>query len=384
MATSSDSDVLRDPTTQAAYAAYRARTRFGNLDGLRCICIAMVLWHHSNPFPESGLQLFKGGFLGVDFFFVLSGYLITTLLLREAATFGSFSLRDFYIRRLIRIVPPYFFVVTIVGAYFIFVKGQTELLEIWPYYYLFLSNFMLEHIPLLTITWSVALEEQYYLVWPLIMMFLPARFLWLFGAVYLIAAVFAILGAFDHAPPAAGPLLITAPNMLVAYAAIIMGSLAAVLLHAPASFAVLRAATGGYATALIGLVCVAVLIEFTSADVRGFPKLAIQAAMTVTLIALVVREDTILTPFLTHPLIARIGVVSYGIYLYHLVARDIVTRLGERLVGELDAWVVLIVYAILAYLMAEASFRTLEAWFRRYRPKPRTISAGIGVSGSSA
>ena len=115
----------------AAHAAYRDRRRFGNLDGLRFICIFMVLWHHFTPFPYLEQWMgFRRGFLGVDFFFVLSGFLITTLLLREASQTGRISLRNFYLRRILRIVPVYFFVVTCVSAYYILVKGRTELLEL--------------------------------------------------------------------------------------------------------------------------------------------------------------------------------------------------------------------------------------------------------------
>jgi peptidoglycan/LPS O-acetylase OafA/YrhL len=86
---------------------YRTRSRFGTLDGLRFLCIAAVLWHHSPvlgamPAPTTNLQR---GFLGVDFFFVLSGFLITTLLLREEQRDGSFSLTGSYIRRARRILP---------------------------------------------------------------------------------------------------------------------------------------------------------------------------------------------------------------------------------------------------------------------------------------
>lgn len=85
--------------------------------------------------------LLTRGFLGVDFFFVLSGFLITTLLLRETAQRGRFSLRDFYRRRIVRIVPVYFFVVTIASVYSVLIKGETQYAGLVPYYYLFLSNF---------------------------------------------------------------------------------------------------------------------------------------------------------------------------------------------------------------------------------------------------
>ncbi|HKI68564.1 MAG TPA: hypothetical protein VKA67_03180, partial [Verrucomicrobiae bacterium] len=84
--------------------------------------------------------------------------------------------------------------------------------------------------------------------------------------------------------------------------------------------------------------------------------------------SLVVHENNLFTPFLAQPLIARIGVISYGIYLYHLIALDVVMRITDR-AGLTNKWVVFFGYFALACLFAEISYRTLEAYFRRFRPK---------------
>lgn len=90
------------------YDAYRARRTFGSLDGFRCMSIVAVIWHHSRGdigFGRLGLR----GFLGVHVFFVLSGFPIVTLLLREHARNGQISLKAFYARRTLRIMPLYWF-----------------------------------------------------------------------------------------------------------------------------------------------------------------------------------------------------------------------------------------------------------------------------------
>ena len=348
-----------------AHAAYRARRRFGNLDGLRFICIFMVLWHHFTPFPYLEQWMgFRRGFLGVDFFFVLSGYLITTLLLREASETGRISLRDFYLRRILRIVPVYFFVVTCVSSYYIFVKGRTELLELLPFYYLFLSNFLIEHIPLLTITWSLSVEEQYYMLWPLLLVLLPLRLLVpvSLGLIALNVAIAA--GAFGEMRRFVGPLEISLPA--ATYAPILMGSLAAIVLHHARGFAVLHAIAGHRWSVVAGFVCLGVLFQVLPGVVKGLPNLAIHSCMTFCLVALVVRENTAMSPFLQQPLVARVGAVSYGIYLYHLIALDITHRILPA--ESLPKWAMFIAFAILAYLIAEASFRTLERYFQRFRP----------------
>jgi peptidoglycan/LPS O-acetylase OafA/YrhL len=92
------------------YAAYRARRTFGSLDGFRCVSILAVIWHHSHGDMNLG-RLGTRGFLGVDMFFVLSAFLIVTLLLRERDRNAQISLKAFYARRTLRIMPLYYGVV---------------------------------------------------------------------------------------------------------------------------------------------------------------------------------------------------------------------------------------------------------------------------------
>ena len=79
------------------------------IDGLRAIAVGAVILYHSNT-TILGHQLFKGGFIGVDIFFVISGYLITSIILKEVITTGSFSFKNFYERRIRRILPVLLFV----------------------------------------------------------------------------------------------------------------------------------------------------------------------------------------------------------------------------------------------------------------------------------
>jgi peptidoglycan/LPS O-acetylase OafA/YrhL len=363
----------RSTADDTAFSAYRETRYFINLDGLRFICIAMVLWHHAPPVAMDQLQIFGRGFMGVDFFFVLSGFLITTLLLREARVTGRFSLRDFYIRRILRILPVYFFVVTAVALYYIGVKGQTEYLTILPYYYLFLSNFLTDHIPTLGITWSLSVEEQFYLIWPALLLVLPAvlrvpLLLFLIGVNVVISA-----GLVRVDPAQAGPLLFQLPN--ATYAPILMGSLLAIALEHRAGFQGVWRAVGGRWAAPALVLGLVLALQFTPQDVRGWPNLLIHSVMTALLAALVVRGATMLTPVLAARPIARIGEISYGIYLYHLIALDIWMRTAGA-AGFDDGWTRLIGYSVLSILMAEISFRTLEAWFQRFRPggPPATVS----------
>ncbi len=149
-----------------------------DIDGLRAVAVlAVVLFH-------VGVGPITGGFVGVDVFFVISGYLITTLLVREHAKHGRISLLDFYARRIRRLFPALAVVVllTVIAGYFVLlpVKEQPALARSVYMTAIYLSNLHFQREtndyfagpaaeqPLLH-TWSLAVEEQYYLVWPAIL-----------------------------------------------------------------------------------------------------------------------------------------------------------------------------------------------------------------------
>jgi peptidoglycan/LPS O-acetylase OafA/YrhL len=142
-----------------------------SLDGLRALAAFLVVFYHSN------LPGFPGG-MGVLAFFVLSGFLITWLLLKEEERFGTVSLKMFYARRTLRIMPPFYaFWLLVVGSRIIlgkpFVTGQTisSFFYVGNYYQAIFGgpNTGLSH------TWSLGVEEQFYLLWPI-------AFLWLKGS----------------------------------------------------------------------------------------------------------------------------------------------------------------------------------------------------------
>src|SRR5215831_11452940 len=94
------------------HRAFLEVRRFGSLDGLRAISILAVIWSHG-PGQTAKWELARSGRLGVDLFFAISGFLITTLLLREQSASGGISLRQFYARRALRIFPLYYAVLAL-------------------------------------------------------------------------------------------------------------------------------------------------------------------------------------------------------------------------------------------------------------------------------
>lgn len=166
------------------------RIYFPNLDGLRFIAASMVVFPHIEQIKSLlGLDYsysiypYECGKLGVILFFVLSGYLITYLLLVEKRVSGDISIKKFYIRRILRIWPLYYLIV-ILG---IFVFPHIDILDYGGYtinnlstknkiiYLLFLPNIAI-YIPYIAQTWSVGVEEQFYLIWPWLIKYINNKY----------------------------------------------------------------------------------------------------------------------------------------------------------------------------------------------------------------
>src|SRR6185437_11344057 len=144
------------------------------LDGLRCISILWVILLHLSLPQEGRLLEFVAshGWMGVDMFFVISGYLITTILLHEHSATGAISLPRFYVRRALRIWPAYYAVIAIMIGAALITRSVDVLHTIkWPALYLtnvYAGYHRTENVTFLT-SWSLALEEQFYLLWPLLL-----------------------------------------------------------------------------------------------------------------------------------------------------------------------------------------------------------------------
>ncbi|WP_171043073.1 acyltransferase family protein [Maritimibacter alexandrii] len=158
------------------------------IDGLRAVAVLSVMIYHLK-ISLGAAALIPGGFLGVDLFFVLSGYLITLILLREKEETGRISFGQFYLRRVRRILPALFLVilVSLPAAWILFLPSElARFAESIPATLFFYSNVFWFYVqgeygaqsslyqPLLH-TWSLAIEEQFYLLFPLFVLIVPKR-----------------------------------------------------------------------------------------------------------------------------------------------------------------------------------------------------------------
>ena len=328
------------------------------LDGLRALAVALVVGSHLVRTED--LEVLPGAFVGVDVFFVLSGFLITSLLLREHAETGRLDLRRFYLRRVRRLAPGLLLVCAAVAAVVALVPGPfgleaaspLEALVALGYGMSWWSGLELEGGPyLLGLTWSLSVEEHFYLAWPLLLLVLLRR-----G--HGLRAV-AVVAALANAWPAVLWLRGADPERLyylpdTRVAQILTGCLLAALL-----FTSVRRARPllGPLPALAAAGWLAWVAVHWSRDDAGYWLGGMQLvglAAAVLVGHLVLHGHGLPSRALAARPLVAVGVWSYGIYLWHLP----LVRLARPVLGET---LLVTVGALLASVaVAAASYRFVE------------------------
>lgn len=293
------------------------------LDGLRALAVIAVVWHHTHP-GYAGLAISHNGFLGVDVFFVLSGFLITTLLLIEKRATGTISLTKFYVRRSLRIFPLYYAVLGFLALYFKFASGTSQggaFLGELPWHASYTSNWV-EIRSMMAITWSLSTEEQFYLVWPPLFAVLGMRSLWPLTA-FLALNQAVNFGALDGALKTLGMPYESLPILQITFTPILIGVLLA--------FAMRAAALKGFIERLpawaIMAACVAALaLASVPGDLRGWPRLLFHLATAAVIALVVLRPVSVVVRALEWQPLAYVGTLSYGVYLLHKIVLYAVNR----------------------------------------------------------
>jgi len=363
---------------------------FENLDGLRFLCFLSVFLFHSFHTEFSELKddqiylffkkaIFGNGNLGVNFFFVLSGFLITYLLIEEKKCDGKINIINFWIRRSLRIWPLFLFCVFFGFIIFPFLK---ELFGKKPnetahfvYYALFINNFDLikQGLPdasVLGVLWSIAIEEQFYFVWPIILAYIPIKYYWIpFTFIIIVSLVFrgfndlSIMHEY-HTLSCIGDLAVGAFG---AWAVQIDSGLKTKIIN--------------LSKPKIATIYIVFIIAFLFRDellyklysVRIFERMLIAI-----IILLIILEQNYscnsyfkMNRFKT---ITHLGIISYGLYCLHFIGILITTTITNKININTQLWQVMVLetfFALLitiilskiSYLFFETPFLNLKSKF---------------------
>lgn len=349
------------------HASFNRERHFGSLDGLRALSILGVVLHHTagDALPHS--RVVHQGAEGVTLFFAISGFLITTLLLRERDRRGAIDLRAFYMRRSLRIFPLYYAVLLLyVGLVYALERGSApgqQFFHNLPYFATYTSNWFvpLEGRVIFYFAWSLASEEQFYLVWPPLLRVLPSRNVALAVVGSVVAGIAAVeLAAFFGAPVPTGLFWV----VMKLPPAILLGVCAALLLHGPRGFALLAAPLAEKYASVVCLV-----IALATLAIEGVPRFVPHVAMTALVVACVIRPDHALAPLLALRPLAYLGTVSYGLYLLHVLVKNGLAKLLTKLVGAPVWWLLFPGTLLLATLVAGLSFRYFESPLLRIKKR---------------
>lgn len=335
-----------------------------DIDGLRGVAVLLVLIYHG------GLSLFPSGFIGVDIFFVISGYLTTTIIL-NAASRGEFSLKQFYVRRLWRLQPAILtlLIVTLGVASLLYLpKDFVDFLKSEKYTSLLLSNQFFSKatdgyatpeaatLPLLH-TWSLAVEWQWYIVLPLGLMALTR---YLAPHRLKIAVVILTISSIAMA------LLIAKATPDKSYYAFLARIFELLIGSCAAVFANDRQRLSRFSASALGLLALGVVIY---AATRSIPTTAypgiyaiVICVATALLVCAQVGQSGISSQLLSWPALVFVGTISYSLYLWHWPVIAIITYLGLEKTPA-----VLAGYFSASLALGIASYYLIEKPLRRVR-----------------
>ena len=371
----------------------KKRRYITGLDGIRAIAVIMVLAYHLK------LALFKSGFLGVTVFFVLSGYLITGILISEVEEEGTIDLKNFWLRRIRRLVPAVMsmavviiFVSAVVNR-IIFTKGCKDFLASvlgfnnWWQIFNKVSYFEAAGVTSpFTHCWSLAIETQFYLIYPLILLGIyklvksrgegrAKRGLLFAGVTLLLALISVILMIvlFDPQQDASRVYYGTDTRAF----SLLFGALLAILWE----YRMVPRRLSASVNMVLGSVSFAALLVMTIA-INGSSNFwyrggqFVGTILTVLMVYAVSGRKTWLSRFLSNPVLKWIGDRSYSIYLWHYPIILLISK------GIKASWWITLIEIVLSVVLAELSYRFIETPIRhgiigeylnilRSRPKSR-------------
>lgn len=370
----------------------RQRRYFPELDGLRFVAAFLVIVHHL-PLelkPERHIHEFiriigEFGWVGVDIFLVLSSYLIFTLLLAERRINGDISLRDFYIRRSLRIFPLYF--LNILLAFFVFPpllypEGPIRAAisqHLFPML-TFTGNlsymvFTESRLPFFAHLWTISVEEQFYVLAPLLALFASyfRRNAWLIAAAVLLLSFAMRFYVLANGIPYPAVWVFT----LCRLDPFVVGAVCAAILHMRPTLRTLPIGWVFSILAVAGFSFVAQFPNIYQSRHASWQLTVVALSAGFLLLGAVLPRG--LQAMLTFPGIPYLGKISFGIYVYHYVVIWCVSKyLYVSPSGSLTQFIlqlsvvtlVTVAIALVSYLMWERPFLRMKLRFERVSSRP--------------
>lgn len=368
----------------------KQRIFFPNLDGLRFFCFISVFLYHSFATEYSEVKstslynwakyiIAANGNLGVNFFFVLSGFLITYLLLVEKQSFGNIKVGNFYIRRMLRIWPLFYFCVFF--GFIIFPQLKQALGQVpnetahIGYYLSFLNNFDfikngLPDASVLGILWSVAIEEQFYFFWPLIIYIVPYKYFLHFFTLFIIAS----LGfRYYHAQNG----LILEMHTLACISDMTVGALAALLVYQFKNIkSAIETAPKWIWIILYTLVFITYFFRKEIFYHNDFLFALDRLAMAILFAAVIVEQNfaqNSLFKLSRFKIISKLGTYTYGLYCLHMIGILVAAKGLAKLGWNKNVYQVVFLEGglslVLTIILAIASFHLFESKFLKLKDR---------------
>ncbi len=367
-----------------------------DIDGLRAIAVVSVIFYHSE-LSYNNINFFNGGFLGVDIFFVISGYLITSLIIKELYSTNNFSFTYFYERRIRRLIPTLLLVIIacLPLSWVYFLPGSLEDFSTSILYTLgFLSNYYFNFAELnyfdvdglykpLLHTWSLAIEEQYYLIFPILLVFL---FKFFKKKIFFILSTFFVLnlllvqfsGNLKFNFPFienVSDLKFNAPSIFFYKFYLINSRFWELLAGSLIVFLEIKFNPKndnneffGQVMSLLGIIMIIFSIYFFDLNIYHPSIYTLVPIIGTCLIIWYSNEKYFIYKILSSKLFVNVGLISYSLYLWHypLFAFKRVNDFNEKnIFNDIGIFIILIIFSILTFKFIEKPARNKLYSFKK-------------------
>ncbi|MCW3083768.1 MAG: acyltransferase 3 [Bacteroidetes bacterium] len=361
---------------------------FPNLDGLRFLCFLSVFLFHSfytefDSIKNSGAyifvkkDLFANGNIGVNFFFVLSGFLITYLLIEEKNFHKKIDIKKFWLRRILRIWPLYYVCVLFGFVAFPMLKahfGQTPNETAHVISYLTFTNnfdfikYGLPDASILGVLWSIAIEEQFYFVWPILLTIVPTKhYLKLFTGIIICSLIFRCI----YTDP-----LMYEHHTLSCMGDLTIGALGAYVCRMPQ----FRSRIENMSKVSIALIYAAFITVFFFREQlleRNFYVHIFERSFIAMIILMIILEQNFAKNSFFKmggfKQLSKLGLISYGLYCLHFIGILITVTLSKMYHFNTKLWIVLLVETpvalFLTIIISSINYRYFETPFLKLKEK---------------